>query len=53
LSGQLGYVCVIEASTNLVDWIPIFTNSTLSGSFAFTDQTATNIPSRFYRAFAR
>jgi VCBS repeat-containing protein len=53
LSAPWGYVCVIEASTNLVDWIPIFTNSTLSGSFGFTDQTATNIPSRFYRAFAR
>jgi VCBS repeat-containing protein len=53
LSAPWGYVCVIEASTNLVVWIPIFTNSTLSGSFVFTDQTATNIPSRFYRAFAR
>jgi VCBS repeat-containing protein len=53
LSAPLGYVCVIEASTNLVDWIPIYTNSTLSGGFVFTDQMATNIPSRFYRAFAR
>jgi hypothetical protein len=53
LSVPWGYVCVIEASTNLVDWIPIFTNSILSGSFVFTDQTATNVPSRFYRAIAR
>jgi hypothetical protein len=53
LSAPWGYVCVVEASTNLVDWIPIFTNSTLSSSVVFTDITATNVPSRFYRAVAR
>jgi VCBS repeat-containing protein len=53
LSAPWGYVCVVEASTNLVDWIPIFTNSVLSGSFLFTDPTATNISSQFYRAVMR
>jgi VCBS repeat-containing protein len=53
LSAPWGYVYVVEASTNLVDWIPIFTNATLSGSFVFTDQTATNVPSQFYRAVVR
>jgi hypothetical protein len=53
LSPPWGYVCVVEASTNLVDWIPIFTNITLSGNVVFTDPSATNVPSRFYRASAR
>ena len=53
LSGPWGYVCVIEASTNLVDWIPISTNATLSGSVTFTDPAAINLPSRFYRAESR
>ena len=37
---------VIQASTNLVNWIPIYTNV---GSFIFTDPKATNYPDRFYR----
>jgi VCBS repeat-containing protein len=53
LSAPWGYVYVVEASTNLVDWIPIFTNATLSGSVVFTDPTATNVPSQFYRAVVR
>jgi hypothetical protein len=32
--------------TNLVNWIPIYTNV---GSFIFTDPKATNYPDRFYR----
>ena len=53
LSVPWGYVYVVEASTNMVDWIPIFTNATLTSNVAFTDQTATNVLSRFYRAVAR
>jgi subtilisin-like proprotein convertase family protein len=37
---------VIQASTNLVDWIPIFTNV---GSFTFTNAIDPNYPFRFYR----
>jgi uncharacterized repeat protein (TIGR01451 family) len=39
---------IIEASTNLVDWVPIYTNST--APFTFTDPNAANYPYRFYRA---
>jgi hypothetical protein len=53
LSAPWGYVCIVEASTNAVDWIPIFTNTTLSGNVIFADPLATNVPSRFYRAGAR
>ena len=40
---------VVEASANLVDWQPIWTN-TLSGASAdFVDSQSTNHPHRFYR----
>ena len=41
---------VIWASTNLVNWLPLFTNSATTGSVRFLDVTATNIPARFYRS---
>lgn len=41
----------IEASTNLSDWPPIFTNTVgTSGTLQFTDLLATNFLHRFYRA---
>jgi uncharacterized repeat protein (TIGR01451 family) len=41
---------IIQASTNLLDWIPIFTNLPPPFIFSFTDQDATNYPVRFYRS---
>jgi len=41
---------IILASTNLLDWVPIFTNPAVTGSFQFLDTGATNQPNRFYRA---
>jgi uncharacterized protein (TIGR03790 family) len=43
-----GLPYVIEASTNLLDWIPMATN-TVPGLVEFEDPAATNFPSRFYR----
>ena len=41
----------IDATTNLLNWLPIFTNATgINGSFQFTDLPAANFPQRFYRA---
>ena len=37
---------VIQASTNLINWIPIYTNV---GSFTFTNTIDPNYPFRFYR----
>ena len=45
---------VIEASTNLADlaaWAPIFTNTTPTNVFFYTDPAAGNNGPRFYRAF--
>ncbi len=41
---------VIFGSTDLVNWLPLFTNSATTGSVQFLDFTATNTPLRFYRA---
>ena len=41
---------VIMASTNLIDWVPIFTNAPVTGSLLYCDPEATTQPRRFYRA---
>jgi hypothetical protein len=43
LSGQTN---VIQASTNLINWVPIYTNI---GSFTYTNSYATNSPVLFFR----
>jgi hypothetical protein len=40
---------VVYASTNLIDWQPIFTNPAFDGTLLFLDPAATNFVSRFYR----
>jgi hypothetical protein len=41
---------VIEASTNLAGWTPIFTNYTTTNLLFYNDASAGSHPSRFYRA---
>lgn len=53
LAGGPNRTCVIEASTNLTSWMPVWTNATsASGDFEFTDPESGNPPHRYYRAFA-
>ena len=47
VTGLAGQTYIIETSTNLVNWVPIYTNG---GSFMFTDPNATNYNQQFYRA---
>jgi uncharacterized delta-60 repeat protein len=42
---------VIEASTDLAGWAPVFTNTTPTNVLFYTDPDASNSPARFYRAF--
>jgi hypothetical protein len=42
---------VLEASADLINWLPILTNAPSNGSVQFLDPAATNLPRRFYRAF--
>lgn len=41
---------VLWSSTDLVNWLPLFTNPATTGSIRFLDAGATNAPARFYRA---
>ncbi len=47
--GVDGRAYIIETSTNLTDWTPVFTNQQSGGSFLYTD-TNTSDAARFYRA---
>lgn len=51
LAATPGQSYVIQASTNLVNWVPIFTNTTpVSGLIQFLDSSSPGYRSRFYRA---
>jgi hypothetical protein len=41
---------ILYGSTNLLIWVPIFTNPPIIGSLQLLDPAATNFPFRFYRA---
>ncbi|MGO8928112.1 MAG: hypothetical protein ACLQU3_14665 [Limisphaerales bacterium] len=49
LAETAGRRFILEASTNLVAWQPILTNSDPGPSFDYTDTNANNNPCRFFR----
>jgi alpha-tubulin suppressor-like RCC1 family protein len=51
LTGSSGvYPVVLYATTNLLDWTPVFTNSPTTNAIDFTDAPPSFSPQRFYRA---
>jgi Immunoglobulin I-set domain len=50
LSGPVGSNYVIQASSDLKNWVPISTNAAPTGSVSYTDAAATNLSFRYYRA---
>jgi hypothetical protein len=50
LIGAFGQTIVVDGSTDLVDWTPLFTNTVVISPFYFFDSASTNSPWRFYRA---
>ncbi len=50
LSGMPGRSYVLQASTNLTDWLPISTNVPSGTLLNLLDPSASNFPVRFYRA---
>ncbi len=51
VNGPVSQAIVVDGSTNLINWIPLFTNIVGSSSpFYFFDPVWTNFPMRFYRA---
>ncbi len=49
LTGPTGHLVVVEASTDLVNWLPVWTN-TLAGPLNFSDPQSGIYSNRFYRA---
>lgn len=49
LSVPVGATYVVLASTNLVNWTPIYTNVSQSATVTFADAEAVNYPQRFYK----
>ena len=48
-AGAIGQTYVLQASTNLVSWVPVATNVAPSAIFEMVDPGAANYPYRFYR----
>jgi len=49
-NGQSGQEYIVQASTNLINWVPVYTNPPpFVSPFTFTDSNVLNYPDRFYR----
>jgi hypothetical protein len=49
ISGDTGPDYTVQSSTNLVDWLPIFSTNSPALPFQFLDSNASNYRQRFYR----
>lgn len=49
ISGTTGQNYVVQASTNLLQWVNLSTNAAAGGVVNYIDAGATNFPNRFYR----
>ncbi|MEO7678909.1 MAG: NF038122 family metalloprotease, partial [Verrucomicrobiota bacterium] len=49
-TGQTGSACMVEVSTNLVNWSPLLTNSPFNGTLNIMDPQTRQIGQRFFRA---
>ena len=47
--GSIGSNYVLQVSSNLVNWTPMFTNPATTNVLNFMDSQSSNYPSRFYR----
>jgi sugar lactone lactonase YvrE len=50
ISGTSNQTIVVDGSTNLLDWTPLYTNTANGAPAYFFDLDSTNYPGRFYRA---
>jgi hypothetical protein len=48
-SGPPSNRCVVDATDDLEEWTPIYTNAPFTGTLLFADPDAVNHPKRFYR----
>ena len=50
VNGQPGQEYIVQASTNLFNWVPVYTNPPpFVSPFTFIDSNASNYPDQFYR----
>ena len=49
ITGSANATAVVETSTNLINWIPVSTNTLVNGTSAFTDASPATGSARFYR----
>jgi hypothetical protein len=50
LSGLLGQPVVVQGTTNLSDWVPLWTNNFGTEALSFSDAQTNPLPRRLYRA---
>lgn len=50
LAGQIGQRFVVDSSSNLIGWLPIYTNTFSGFTFDFSDSNGANAARNFYRA---
>jgi hypothetical protein len=50
LAGPAGQSVVIETSTDLLSWLPVWTNTFGAGSLSYTDPQSGSDVNRYYRA---
>jgi hypothetical protein len=50
VTGPAGQAAVVEASTDLVSWLPLWTNTFMVGPLQFSDPNSGSYSQRFYRA---
>ena len=50
ISGFPGQKVIIQASTNLIQWSPLATNTLTGTTFNFTDESGAGLAQRYYRA---
>ncbi len=50
-TGIPGSNYVLQTTTNLINWVPLATNTAQTNQFIWFDWQATNYPHRFYRVF--
>ena len=53
VTGITGVNLVVYASSNLVNWVPIYTNTSLTGSADYVDTAAAQFPSRYYKVLTQ
>lgn len=50
VTGPAGQAVIVETSTDLTNWLPLWTNTYMVGPLQFTDPNSGVYPNRFYRA---